>query len=977
MAYFECQGMSLWYGTPDAPAPTTSIEAGQAPTITVGVRPADASNHVEVLYSHNSGPTKVATATWLRNDVGAAAQYFLAQLPELRPGDRLTYVAVCRCAARQVPSPAEAAQLPTLLQVSDRPATIARAERLPDPIISPAGSGDRDIAAVPAKTGTAEAPDHRGEAAAGAGALTRPSLLAARPNHEQQEGTLGRSMGEPTIKLEANSSASVLSYDVPEPTSYSGRNYIAMEIDRDWFQASSIPAPPAPPASPAGGQVLSQSPTTNEPAALLATARRDPDTGTLRTITGQQLHSALASLTTDNLTEAAPPGQELAVVRSMFGTVTLQPTIPIHEPNGGKEPPDPPAGGGHTVLDLTITGPHGGDVISGASTGVTVSVTGTAHVTQGTGSISGVEVQVGTDGFDQATPAGPGNFSSWSLAKLVTSSGTFQVTARAKHSGGALVKERSVTISTVLTSEKPKDDTDTTPPALTITSPADASIVVLGQDRQLLLTVTGTATDAKSGVASVQLSIDGIDVPVTPMAADNFSTWTATASITGTGLHVIDARATDKAGNKSARTATVTANTQPPKAPLVERILLVESVRLSSYLGAYGAGRTIKTFSLLPGEKAKISVKTFRKTDTDAKQASSILDSFTQESADDFENSLQNEQSSKTGAQESSHYKVGAEVQASWGWGSAKVSAEASGGSNASREELAKNIAGATQKHAAKASAKRDVNVDTSYEVKVQTGEETAVEREIQNINVSRVLNFVFRQMNQEFITLLHLVDARIGYFRLDGFQDNGDGSKSPITNYQEATLSQLDGLLEQVIVKDRRQDVRDAIIHQLEHVFDYQDCHHTFVETAALTMGDGTELPNSGYLRVKKDLISTYKDATSGTTISVPGVILTAIMNVMRTDAILVEALLGQGEALDDYSKGLQAAAIKEKELANTSLQNGVAREQLAQQLVATKDSDAAKIFAEIYPPRARTVPILELVQGPSPDGSSVDAFH
>src|SRR3712207_8730267 len=34
------------------------------------------------------------------------------------------------------------------------------------------------------------------------------------------------------------------------------------------------------------------------------------------------------------------------------------------------------------------------------------------------------------------------------------------------------------------------------------------------------------------------------------------------------------------------------------------------------------------------------------------------------------------------------------------------------------------------------------------------------------SINVSRTLNFVFRQMNQEFITVLHLVDVRVAFFK-------------------------------------------------------------------------------------------------------------------------------------------------------------------------------------------------------------------
>jgi hypothetical protein len=55
------------------------------------------------------------------------------------------------------------------------------------------------------------------------------------------------------------------------------------------------------------------------------------------------------------------------------------------------------------------------------------------------------------------------------------------------------------------------------------------------------------------------------------------------------------------------------------------RLLIVETYRLSSYPGAYGAGKVLKTFSLLPGEKTKISVKTYQKRESDSKTASSLL----------------------------------------------------------------------------------------------------------------------------------------------------------------------------------------------------------------------------------------------------------------------------------------------------------------------------------------------------------------
>jgi hypothetical protein len=115
------------------------------------------------------------------------------------------------------------------------------------------------------------------------------------------------------------------------------------------------------------------------------------------------------------------------------------------------------------------------------------------------------------------------------------------------------------------------------------------------------------------------------------------------------------------------------------------KLMLVETYRLDSFLGAYGAGRVIETLTLLPGEKTRISVKSFTGTEMTRKEASSILDSFTQESADDFESTLQHEQSDKRGYAETFQYHAETEAKASWGFGSAKVSGGVKGGSNSAR----------------------------------------------------------------------------------------------------------------------------------------------------------------------------------------------------------------------------------------------------------------------------------------------------
>ncbi|WP_433227532.1 hypothetical protein [Actinomadura formosensis] len=362
------------------------------------------------------------------------------------------------------------------------------------------------------------------------------------------------------------------------------------------------------------------------------------------------------------------------------------------------------------------------------------------------------------------------------------------------------------------------------------------------------------------------------------------------------------------------------------------QIVLIETYRMSSFLGQYGAGRTLKTFSLLPGEKTTISVKTFRKSEQAAKSASSVLDSFTKESADDFETSVQQEQSDKQAEQESFEYHAEAEASASWGWGSAKVSGGVKGGTASQREQFAKNVSNALNKHSAKASSKRDVQVETSNEVRQEEGEETSITRQLENINVGRTLNFVFRQMNQEHITLLHLVDVRVAYWT------------GQAESVEEVPLSKLAVLLEKYVKPAKHKELTDMIIEQLSTVLDHRDevVNPPFIEKKSLSATDF-------YWRVRKDMTSTYQDET-GNKFTVPGVIVAANKIVMRTEGVIVDALLGQGNALDDYSKGLQEAAVKQRELANAAAQARLDQEALAREIVKNKDNDKAKIFRQVF---------------------------
>src|SRR5215472_6429148 len=103
---YEQSGVSIWYATPDAPAPEGDVLAspsGRATgiTVTVGVQPIATRNTVEVRYRVNGGGELRSRALLARTDVRTNAQYFVASLPEFRVGDTVEYGAVCNCAGRQ------------------------------------------------------------------------------------------------------------------------------------------------------------------------------------------------------------------------------------------------------------------------------------------------------------------------------------------------------------------------------------------------------------------------------------------------------------------------------------------------------------------------------------------------------------------------------------------------------------------------------------------------------------------------------------------------------------------------------------------------------------------------------------------------------------------------------------------------------------------------------------------------------------
>src|SRR5215212_3919393 len=560
----------------------------------------------------------------------------------------------------------------------------------------------------------------------------------------------------PLITLKGNTAgkAPTISYNVPEPTSYSGRYFIELNFGAEIFNLdlvkkisnrnfeqqllASIAIPDVEDVKKAmmnGFSDEAMFPHIGQYAGLIRLQKNSD--GGYEMKSNLPLSPELARLNPEEVYSAITAGKSLMVYLSSFGTLSYEYIVARHYVDAAPVDND-------TSIDVTtdvsttqnnidssssksakiiepsdgdglstITGPFGkgiwfifpvnGATIPGPAAGISIDIRGQASMI--TESISGegdftrlpeVEVSINEDEFKSASSTSADKPLEWSFQHLVTNPGNLTITAKATwlpKFGNAIVK--AYRISTNVSLAKIEDHIA---PTINITSPANWADIG-GPKQGVPVNIAGTAKDEDggSGVQQVYVQV-GSEKPFAmakPKSTNDWSSWSFSGFITTQGVHTITAKAVDKAGNENISQIKVKVSSIPqtPTKPLYRpSLFLIETYRLSSFLGQYGAGRTIKTFSLLPGEKTKITVKTYLKTEQEAKQSSSILDSVTDESTKDFENTLSNEQSNKQEHQKASSYEISATAKASWGCASAEVSGGVKGSTNASQEEFAKNM---------------------------------------------------------------------------------------------------------------------------------------------------------------------------------------------------------------------------------------------------------------------------------------------
>lgn len=375
------------------------------------------------------------------------------------------------------------------------------------------------------------------------------------------------------------------------------------------------------------------------------------------------------------------------------------------------------------------------------------------------------------------------------------------------------------------------------------------------------------------------------------------------------------------------------------------RFFLVERYGISSFLGDYGMGRTVKTFTLLPGESTTISLKTWQSTKESIAQSSSIIDSHEQSARERFADKVQHETTDKATASKTEAWHVEAEAKASWGFGSAKVSGGGSGEYHSGREQFARQASEAVTEHAAEASSKRELTVSSASEKSWESGSELLIERTITNVNKRRVLNFVFRELNQSYVTKLHLKDIRVGF------------TNGLLNSWREVPLSGLRTLLRETLSEDRIDAAAQQILRVAGTVFDADDTAVSVLERVIIdpkgdrvTVEPAKRNAKGDYPPPTDDMYYRFKVGPlqqDGAKNPVDGVLLNASEITMRTDSVVVEALVGQADALDAYAMEIQQAAATKDTLANererlildtlAAIEDPVQRADLAAKLLGT----------------------------------------
>jgi len=196
-----------------------------------------------------------------------------------------------------------------------------------------------------------------------------------------------------------------------------------------------------------------------------------------------------------------------------------------------------------TPPSVSITSPASGESIP---VNTPITVTGTSS--DDDSGVQLVQVIVPPGGLITATPGAPDDFSTWSAPVTFSNPGRQAIIVKAVDNAGNV----AIQFSSVMVLD---ESGDSFPPTISITSPISGDIIDVGST----ITVSGTASDAETGVQIVQVIVprSGL-ITATPGAPDDFSTWSASLTFSELGPQKIFAKAVDNAGNQKLVVVSVT-----------------------------------------------------------------------------------------------------------------------------------------------------------------------------------------------------------------------------------------------------------------------------------------------------------------------------------------------------------------------------------------------------------------------------------
>ena len=411
----------------------------------------------------------------------------------------------------------------------------------------------------------------------------------------------------------------------------------------------------------------------------------------------------------------------------------------------------------------------------------------------------------------------------------------------------------------------------------------------------------------------------------------------------------------------------------------IPRIIVIEEYTTSSYLGNYGAGKVVKTMSLMPGERTTISVRTYKDMISTRDSAQNVLDSMSDTSATELDDLIQKEQgdmsstadmsggassafSTQTDAQNSSKsFNVGLNLNfpgvggigGGYGQSNTDASTNANGWNNnnsyghtGARSSNVNTINSALTKHVISSNSNRQINVNTSTSDSTRSGEEDTTVRELINYNKSRVLNFMFRQLLQEYTVITALTNLKFAY--TNGYPES----------YTVVDLNNLENMITDLIAdgpdpqkpEEYRDALRCALLRNYCIVMDYEDKAQTFLDCVDVNVGTCMHAffptmtcPETieRYWRIPFNLEQTYTPPPGkGNSITVKGIILSVEKQTLQTSSVIADALLGRGEALDCFNQKAQdaesMASLINNMAAMQSVQNSIQQSSVDLDVVA-----------------------------------------